>query len=99
MSRRTIPAGLINVAFQRIATNSTATALNSTAQTGTAFLISAEAKAARITFDGSTPTANTGVLFTSTAGPIYLEGIDGSKVKIARSAAGTIVNVQAWRRP
>lgn len=100
MSRRVIPAGLISVAFQRIATNSTATLLNTTAQTATAFLISSEAKGARITFDGSTlPTANTGVLLTTTSGVLYLEGIDGTKIKFARAAAGTILNVQAFRRP
>lgn len=99
MSRRTIPAGLINVAYQKVTMNSTATFLNSTAQTGSAFLISTEAKAVRITFDGSTtPAASTGVLLTTTTSPLYIEGVDGTKMKFARAAAGTILNVQAWRR-
>ena len=100
MSRRTIPAGLISVAFQKITFNSTATNLNSTAQTGSAFWISVETQSVRATFDGSTtPAASTGVLLTAANSPYFLEGLDGSKVKLARATAGAIANVQAWRRP
>ena len=99
MSRRNIPAGMISVGFQKITMNSTSTFLNSTCQTGSAFLISVEAQSVRVTFDGSTnPAATTGVLLLAANSPIFLEGIDGTKPKFARAAAGAILNVQAWRR-
>lgn len=97
MAKRNIPAGLVNAGFQRIATNSTATTLNSTTSVGSAFLISTEAQGARITFDGSTPTANTGVLIIAANSPVFLEGVPGADLKIARAAAGAILNVQAFR--
>jgi hypothetical protein len=98
-SRRTQPAGLISLAFQKITTNSTATLLNSTAQAGSTFLLSVETQSIRVTFDGSTtPAASTGVLLTAANSPYYFEGIDGTKLKLARATAGAIVNVQAWRR-
>jgi len=100
MSRRTIPAGLISVQFQKITMNSTATFLNSTAQTASAFLVSVETQSARVTFDGSTtPAATTGVLLTAANSPYFWEGVDGTKMKFARAASGAILNVQAWRRP
>jgi len=99
MSKRNLPSGMVSVGFQRIVTNSTATLLNSTCQTGSTFLISVETQSIRVIFDGSTnPTANTGILLLAANSPIYLEGIDGTKPKIARVTAGAIVNVQAWRR-
>lgn len=99
MSTRTLPAGLINKVFQRVVTNSTATLLNSTAQGASALYLSVEVKGIRFTLDGSTaPTANTGVLLNTTNSPYFLEGIDGTKFKLARAAAGAIVNVQAFTR-
>jgi hypothetical protein len=80
--------------------NSTATLMNTTCQAGTAFLISTEVKAVRMTFDGSTtPATSTGVLLTTTTSPLYLEGVNGAKLKFARAASGTILNIQAWSRP
>jgi hypothetical protein len=99
MSRRVIPAALISVGFQKITTNSTATGLNTTCAAGTAFLISTETQGVRLTFDGSTPAATTGVLLIAAHSPLFLEGVPGSALKIARAASGAIVNVQAWRRP
>lgn len=100
MSRRTIPAGLISVGFQRIVTNSTATLLNSTCQAGSTFLFSVETQSVRVIFDGSTtPTANTGILLTAANSPFIMEGLDGTKPKFARVTAGAILQVQAWRRP
>lgn len=95
--QRSAPAKLTNAGFQRIATNSTATTLNTTTRTGNVFLISTEAQGARLTFDGSTPTANTGVLIIAANSPVYLEGVEGTTIKLARAAAGCIVNIQAWR--
>lgn len=97
MAKRNIPAGLVSAGFQRIATNSTATALNTTCAAGSAFLISTEAQGARLTFDGSTPTANTGVLIIAANSPVFIEGVPGSLMKISRAAAGAILNVQAFR--
>ena len=97
MAKRNIVAGLTSVGFQRIVTNSTATALNSTTGAGSSFLISTEAQGARLTFDGSTPTANTGVLIIAANSPVFLQGVKGTTLKIARAAAGCILNVQAWK--
>lgn len=102
MSRRTIPAGLISVGVQRVAPNSTAAALlNTTCSiSGGTFLICVETQSARLTFDGTTnPTTNTGILFTAANSPYYFEGLDGSKIKVRAQTAGSIINVQAWRRP
>lgn len=97
MPKRTIPHGLTSVGFQRIATNSTATTLNSTVGAGSTFLISTEAQGARLTFDGSTPTANTGVLIIAANSPVFIQGVKGTTLKIARAAAGAILNIQGWK--
>lgn len=97
--RRVAPAGLISKGFQKITTNSTATGLNTTCAAGTALWISVETQNARITFDGSTPAASTGVLLLATNSPYFIEGIRGSVVKIARAAAGAVVQVQSFGRP
>lgn len=96
--QRVAPPKLASVAFQKITTNSTATLLNSTGQTGNAFWISVETQSVRVTFDGTTtPAASTGVLLTAANSPYFLEGIDGTKMKFARATAGAILNVQSWR--
>lgn len=97
MARRNIPAGLTSVGFQKITTNSTATTLNSTCIAGNTFWLSVEAQSVRVTFDGSTPAASTGVLLLAANSPYWLAGIKGSQLKIARATAGAIVNVQAWK--
>lgn len=98
MAKRNTPAGLIYQGFQRIATNSTATSLNSTVAAGQSFLISVETQSIRLRFDSTAPTANTGILVLAANSPIWLDGIKGSTVKIARAVAGAIVNVQSWTR-
>lgn len=98
MSRRVIPAGLISSGFQKITTNSTATTLNSTCSLGSALWLSVETQSVRVTFDGSTPAASTGVLLTAANSPYMLEGVNAGALKIARATAGAIVNVQSWRR-
>lgn len=98
MPTRNTPTGLIYQGFQRIATNSTATGLNSTVAAGQSFLLSVEAQSIRLRFDSTSPTANTGILIIAANSPIWLEGIKGSTLKIARAAAGAIVNVQSWTR-
>lgn len=96
--QRLAPAKLTSSGFQKITTNSTATLLNSTCQNGNVFWVSVETQSARVTFDGTTtPAASTGVLLTAANSPYWLEGIDGTKLKIARATAGAIVQVQAWR--
>ena len=96
-TRRITPARKTSCTYQKIATNSTATALNSTGQTGNTFLMSVEAQSIRIVFDASTPAVSTGVLLTAANSPYYFEGIDGRNIRIARAASGAIVNVQSWR--
>jgi hypothetical protein len=95
---RIVPAGLISAGFQKITTNSTATTLNSTCSLGQALLISVETQNARITFDGSTPAASTGVLLLTTNSPYFFESVDASTLKIARATAGSVVQVQAFKR-
>jgi hypothetical protein len=97
MARRNIPSGLVSVGFQKITTNSTATTLNTTCAAGSAFLISTEVQGARLTCDGSTPAASTGVLIIAANSPIFLDGVPGSLMKIARAASGAILNVQAFK--
>ena len=95
--RRTAPAGLISQGFQKITTNSTATGLNTTCALGSSILFSVETQSVRVTFDGSTPTASTGVLLTAANSP-YFYDVRGSTIKIARVAAGAVLNVQAFKR-
>lgn len=96
---RVSPAGLLNSGFQKITTNSTATGLNTTCSGGNVLWFSVETQSVRITFDGSTPAASTGVLLTAANSPYLIEGAKGSLVKIARATAGAIVQVQAFKRP
>ena len=97
MAKRNIPAGLLSAGFQKITTNSTAVGLNTTTILGNTFWISVETQNARITFDGSTPAASTGVLLLTTNSPYFIEGVKGSQIKIARATSGTIVQVQAFK--
>lgn len=94
---RTVPLGLVSQGFQKITSNSTATTLNSTCIQGTHALISVETQSARIVFDGSTPAASTGILLTAANSPYFFENIALSGLKIARVAAGAIVNVQTFK--
>ena len=101
---RTMPAGLISPNFQRIAANSTAQGLNSTSQLCHSFLFSVESANVRIRFDSmnstTNPTANTGVLFTTTVQPYFLSGIgDASKIKIVKATGSPIVNITAFKYP
>ena len=97
---RNVPAGLISKGFQKITTNSTATALNSTCQVGTAFIVSVETQSVRVVFDGSTPAASTGILLTAANSPYLFDGIaNPANMKFARVTAGAIVQVQAFGRP
>lgn len=98
---RNIPVGLVNKGLQRIVLNSTATALNSTAQLGSVFLVSVETQSVRVRFDSvnstTAPTANTGILLTAANSPYWLQSIvDPSKMKFARATAGAILQVQAF---
>jgi hypothetical protein len=96
---RNAPAGLVSKGFQKITLNSTATALNSTCITGTTIWLSVETQSVRVTLDGATtPAASTGILLTAANSPYWIEGLDGSKLKIARATAGAIVQVQSFKR-
>jgi hypothetical protein len=97
MARRNTPAGLLSVGFQKITTNSTATTLNTTCSAGRALWLSVETQSVRVTLDGSTPAASTGILLTAANSPYMLEGVKASTLKIARATAGAIVNVQAFK--
>lgn len=96
---RNAPAGLVSKGYQKITMNSTATGLNTTCVGGTTILMSVETQSVRITLDGSTtPAASTGILLTAANSPYWLEGINANNLKIARAAAGAIVNVQSFKR-
>lgn len=95
---RNAPAGLVAKGSQRIALTSTATALNSTCLGGTTLYLSVETQSCRVALDGTTPTSNTGVLLSAANSPYWLEGIDSSKLKIARASAGAVVNVASFKR-
>lgn len=87
-----------SLGYQKITTNSTATGLNTTCAAGNTFLISVETQNARITFDGTTPAASTGILLLSTNAPYYFDGVQGSAIKLKGAAVGSVVQVQAWSR-
>ncbi len=95
---RNAPAGLISHGFQKITLNSTATSLNTTCIGGSTVWLSVEAQSVRLTFDGSTPAASTGVLLLAANSPYWFEGIDSTKLKIARAAGGAIVNLMSFKR-
>jgi hypothetical protein len=97
MAKRNIPAGLVSVGYQKITTNSTATTLNSTCIVGKTFLVSVETQSARLTFDGTTPAASTGILLLAANSPYWFEGIKGSDIKIKGAAVGCVLQVQAWK--
>jgi len=97
MAKRNIPAGLISLGYQKITTNSTATTLNSTCSPGNTFLISVETQSLRLTFDGTTPAASTGVLLLAANSPYWFHGVKGADIKIKGAAVGSVVQVQAWK--
>lgn len=97
---RNVPAGLISKGFQKITMNSTATALNSTCQIGTSFLVSVETQSVRMTLDGSTtPAASTGILLTAANSPYWLMSVNGANLKFARATAGAILQVMSFGWP
>ena len=99
---RNVPAAMIPVGFQKITTNSTATALNSTCLTASSFMISIETQSARIRFDCNStnlPAATTGILMTAANSPYIYSSVDPSKIKIARVTAGAVVQVAAFKWP
>lgn len=97
MSKRNIPAGLVSLGYQKITTNSTAGTLNSTCIVGNTFLISVETQSARLTFDGTTPAASTGILLLATNSPYWFRGVKGSAIKIKGAVVGSVLQVQAWK--
>jgi len=97
MAKRNIPAGLSSLGYQKITTNSTATTLNTTCIAGNTFLISVETQSARLTFDGTTPAASTGILLLAANSPYWFSGIKGSAIKIKGAAVGSVLQIQAWK--
>lgn len=97
MAKRNIPAGLTSLGYQKITTNSTAGTLNTTCTAGNAFLISIETQSARLTFDGTTPAASTGILLLAANSPYWFQGVRGADIKLKGAAVGAVVQVQAWK--
>lgn len=99
---RTVPSGLVCIGHQRIVTNSTATALNTTCSPGQAFLFSVDHttsnKHIHIRFDAVAPTTNTGICITSQLPPTFFEAVEGNKIRILGADVGTITNVAAFIR-
>lgn len=100
MTSRNIPAGLTTPVFQRLVLNSTATALNSTAGAGSAFWVSVETANARVRFDGTNPTANTGTLLLTGNSPYYFEGVFNAlaKMKFCAATGAPILQVSSFKR-
>lgn len=97
-AKRIAFGGMVPAGFQRIVTNSTAVALNSTVRAAATVLdITVDTQSVRYRADGTAPTATTGILLAS--GQTYrLDGFNGTSVlKFARVAAGAIINVQGWK--
>lgn len=94
---RVINAALIPVAFQTMSlANSTAVAVNSTAQAASALHVSVETNAVRYRADGTAPTLTTGVLLAT--GSHWLYGYNGTSVlKFQRSTATSKVSIMAYR--
>ena len=97
---RNAPAGLTSPTFQRLTLNSTATFLNSTTGAGSAFWISVETQSARVRFDGTSPTANTGTLLLTANSPYYFEGVHlaASKMKFVAVTGSPVLNVSSFKR-
>jgi hypothetical protein len=100
MTQRTIPAGLIPVATQRIVlANSTAVTPNAAVRAGSTWLFSVEGANVRIAMNSTTATLTTGVLYRSSPGVYTLDGFNGtSKVTIQRTTGAPVVNIQAFTR-
>lgn len=100
MSIRTMPAGRLSPAIQRIALNSTAVALNSTLGALHDFLISAESANARLSFTGVALKANgTGIVIPSGVTPLLLEGIgDATQIRAVAVSGSPILNILGWKR-
>ena len=97
MAKINIPAGITSLGYQKITTNSTATTLNATCAAGNTFLISVETQSARLTFDGTTPAASTGILLLAANSPYWFHGIKGADIKIKGAAVGSVLQIQAWK--
>jgi hypothetical protein len=94
---RAVPSGLVSQGFQKITLNSTVATLNTTCAAGNYALLSVETQSVRVTFDGTTPAASTGVLLIAANSPYQFTALPLSTLKIARAAAGAIVNVQSFK--
>lgn len=97
MAKRNISRGLSSLGYQKITTNSTAATLNTTCIAGNVFIISVETQSARLTFDGTTPAASTGILLLAANSPYWFDGVKGTNIKIKGAAIGSILQVQAWK--
>lgn len=83
------PANIIG--YDRDATISAATSFASPPTGATAVLIQAETQSIRITADGTTPTATTGLLVTTSV-PVLLTG-DIAKLKVIETTASAAVSL------
>jgi len=98
MATRTVPAGLIPVAFQELTlSNSTAVALNSTIRDIASVLdISVETNKCRYRADGTDPALTTGVVLQVDT-TYRWHGFNGtSKLKFQRSTGTSTVSVMAY---
>ena len=97
---RNAPAGLTSPTFQKLTLNSTATLLNTTSRVGSAFWISVETANARVRFDGTSPTATTGVLLLTSNSPYFFEGVAdaATKMKFVAVTGSPVLNVNSFKR-
>ncbi len=91
-----VPRAFVSAGFQTISlSNSTASALNSTCQTGNWFHISVETNSVRYRADGSAPALTTGVLLLT--GDHWILDVPGTALKFQRSTGTCKLSVQAYK--
>lgn len=95
---RYIPAGLIALGTQKISLSGTAVySLNTTCDGADVVWMSVETANVRARFDGTSPGASTGVLFTSGIGPYWLELSAPSSFKITAASGSPVAQIAAFK--
>ena len=95
---RYIPAGLIALGTQKISLAGTAVySLNSTCDGADVVMMSVETANVRARFDGTSPAATTGILYTAAVGPHYVELAGPANFKLTAVSGSPVVHVAAFR--
>lgn len=100
-AKRTMPAGLIPVGYQKLICSNTAVrSLNSTMRGASVLMIGVETANVRVRFDGS-PARTTGILLLTTNSPYWVEGYNGTaKLRFHKAIGATgTVRISGFKRP